>query len=63
MNEKDLLFVHSKCCCAHWELVFNTKTKLYHLECEKCGKAIGGINIAGPDLSGCGCELCKKEAA
>jgi len=57
-DETNLLFIHSKCCTAHWELVFDKKTGQYHLECEKCGKGVG-IKVTGPDLYGCVCEHCK----
>ena len=56
----DKMFMHSKCCNAHWELVWNGGMD-YDLQCEECGTSIGpAIKVAGPyyserkcDSSGC----------
>jgi len=54
------LFIHSRCCEAHWELV--VVGNKYELQCEKCGKPIGNsIKIKGPNMSKCGCEICNRK--
>lgn len=59
-NKSEPAFVHSKCCDAHWECV--CRDGIWGLECEKCGKPIGGgITIIGPNISGCECAECKKK--
>lgn len=35
-----ILSLHSRCCNAHCELVYNKKTKEYKLVCEVCGRDI-----------------------
>ena len=41
-----LMFVHSKCCNCHWELVHNTVTGHYQLVCEVCDRvAVEGSHI------------------
>jgi hypothetical protein len=35
-----ILSLHSRCCDAHCEFVFNKKTKEYKLVCEVCGRDI-----------------------
>lgn len=41
-----LMYVHSKCCHVHWELVVNTHTGHYQLVCEECHKvAVPGQHI------------------
>lgn len=52
------LYVHSKCCMAHWELVYWPLSHTYTLVCEKCGTA-AGVTVTGPHF-GCECEVCKK---
>lgn len=55
------MFIHSKCCTGHWELVKNENGK-YGLECVICGKSIGSsIHVTGPELENCECEECKKK--
>ena len=40
-HESDTKFyIHSKCCMAHWELVY-TQRHEYRLLCEECGKDSG----------------------
>jgi len=54
-----IMYVHSRCCMAHWELVYVGGE--WDLVCEKCGRPIGsGIKVVGPKIA-CECELCKKE--
>lgn len=55
----DVLFIHSKCCMAHWELIYCQKTKKYRMVCEECGKP-NNLEIIGSPIES-GCELCKKE--
>lgn len=33
------IFIHSRCCFAHWELVIHKNEMI--LKCEKCGKPLG----------------------
>ena len=37
----DLLYMHSRCCAAHWDLGANKKTGEYELLCEECGMSAG----------------------
>lgn len=62
MEGKDcVLYIHSKCCDAHWELIYNITIKKYELVCEKCGKSSGNsIKIEGPSLSDRHCGCCGK---
>lgn len=54
------MFLHSKCCMGHWELV-RKENGDYDLECEKCGNPVGSnIQIIGPEMGNCECEECKK---
>lgn len=39
----NVIYIHSKCHGAHWELVFDIQTKQYRLQCEKCGKPLGRV--------------------
>lgn len=53
------LYIHSKCCGVHWELVVLDDGS-YDLRCEKCGKSIG------PTILVCGtekqeCSVCNPE--
>lgn len=41
-KDKQVMFMHSKCCMAHWELI-QKDDKLY-LVCEECG-APSGVNV------------------
>jgi hypothetical protein len=51
------MFIHSRCCMAHWELV--VRDGIWSLECEKCGKPVGsGVSVIGPDMSECSCATC-----
>ena len=62
MNEDEMLFIHSRCHCKHWELVYDKHTKQYDLQCEVCGKSVGPeISISGPSLQDCECEVCKMQ--
>ena len=54
---ENVLYFHSRCCEAHWELVW--RDGKYSLECEICGNPVGNIEITGPDYTGCECEICK----
>lgn len=59
-DQENVMYCHSKCCEAHWELV--CKDGIWDLECEKCGQPVGGgISVIGPDISGCECEHCKGD--
>lgn len=58
----EVMFVHSKCCGSHWELVYNPHENKYALQCDSCGKSIGSsIKIEGPSLSDCECLECQKK--
>lgn len=58
VNE-DSMYVHSRCCNAHWELVFDNNTKEYQLQCETCGEP-AGVKVTGPDTGKtCACAECK----
>lgn len=53
------MYIHSKCCTAHWELVYRGGN--WELECEGCGKpAGGGISVIGPNLGKVTCDCCKE---
>jgi hypothetical protein len=53
------LFIHSKCCNAHWELVY--KGGEYSITCEVCGKGPGPcLKIEGPTLDE-KCEICEQK--
>jgi hypothetical protein len=59
---KDALFIHSRCCTGHWELVYNEGE--YILLCAECGKPADSIiKVTGPNLRGIKCECCKGEEA
>ncbi|RLD11847.1 MAG: hypothetical protein DRI44_02665 [Chlamydiae bacterium] len=54
-------YIHSKCCGAHWEMVWDTKRKIVYFECEKCGRDSG---IVIPDTylnKKPKCECCDNE--
>lgn len=38
MSEENIMFVHSLCCTAHWELVYDKEKDIYGIFCENCGK-------------------------
>ena len=57
---EDNFYIHSRCCNAHWELMYSLSTNEYFLLCENCGKP-SGISVMGPDLTGCSCEICGEE--
>ena len=59
MRKEITLYCHSKCCDAHWELVYYPKKKTYDLICEVCGKTAGSIKVHGPIL-GPVCSKCKE---
>lgn len=63
INDENVFFVHSKCCNAHWELVyFAGANKRYELQCEKCSKLVGGnIEVTGPLLEKPKCAKCGDE--
>ena len=44
-KEEELMFIHSACCGAHWEMILNTKTGKTILECEKCGELCTGVEV------------------
>jgi hypothetical protein len=58
-KEKELMYIHSRCCNAHWELIYDTETGKYSLVCEKCSKPIGTvITVTGPQIENPKCEMC-----
>lgn len=58
----NVLFIHSKCCCSHWELVYCIKTQKYRMVCEKCGKP-NNLEIMGSPLENSKCDMCGDEMA
>jgi hypothetical protein len=56
------MYLHSRCCMAHWELVYNEKTGGYRLECEKCGKESGVVTVSGKPLDKLKCACCGDDA-
>ncbi len=57
----NFFFIHSQCCDAHWELIYDAASGLYALQCEKCAKPAGsGITISGPLLAG-RCARCNPD--
>lgn len=60
MTKTSPVFIHSKCCNDHWELV--VREGIWQLECVKCGKPVGsGVSVIGPHIGDCICEECKKK--
>ena len=55
------MFIHSRCCHAHWELVFQNGQ--YRLECEKCGEEATLFRVVGPVLEDPHCEVCGEGTA
>jgi len=51
---------HSKCCNAHWELVYFPQKNKYDLTCEVCDKTAGCIKVEGPILEPV-CSECKDK--
>ena len=54
-----MLYVHSKCCHAHWELLWYPAKQRYQLVCEECGKPLG-VKVTGGDL-GSTCDKCGEK--
>jgi len=53
-----MFYMHSMCCDAHWELVW-TEQNGYDLQCELCGRPIGGtFELLG--LPPVGCDTCAE---
>jgi hypothetical protein len=48
----DILYLHSRCHNAHFELMYNLMTKSWFLVCERCRQPIDGITLIGPQLDG-----------
>lgn len=61
MTEENLMYAHSACCGAHWELVCDTDTGEYSLLCENCGEPLVGLEIKGPLVDDCVCDECKRK--
>lgn len=61
MKDKNLLYIHSKCCGEHMDLVYDKTLGDYTLACCKCGEPVGlkDFIIIGPDLKEEECEVCK----
>lgn len=55
------LYIHSKCCNAHWEIKYEDGE--YELTCEKCRKPLHGITVDGPSLEGKDCAECGSTCA
>jgi len=51
-----VFFIHSRCCRAHWELVWTGEG--YDLLCEECHTP-AGVQVSGPDLRERRCEACQ----
>jgi len=58
MVEDEKMFIHSRCCNAHWELTYQNGT--YQLECENCGEPAGSLSVTGPEEEECQCTICQK---
>lgn len=42
-NNKNVFFIHCKCCEEHWNLLyFALAKKRCELQCKKCGELVGG---------------------
>jgi len=57
-----MLYLHSKCCNAHWELVYHDGQ--YWIECEVCRQPpaeANGLQIVGPLLPEDCCDECRRE--
>jgi hypothetical protein len=54
----NIFYVHSQCCNAHWELVYDNHSGIYRLQCEVCGKP-AGVKVSGP-LIAARCDKCKE---
>jgi len=52
------LYIHSRCCGGHWELVYGDGK--YDLICEKCGKP-SGFGLIAPVVGKPECEQCKSD--
>jgi hypothetical protein len=66
MTDENLVYAHSGCCGAHWELVYDLDAKRYDLRCENCGEPVQSeIVVSGPDLpdDNCICDGCKRKRA
>jgi len=65
VDPDNIRYIHSKCCMAHWELVYNIEEKEYGLFCEKCGKPAGLFFVSNEELSNeeldTECEHCKDK--
>lgn len=56
------LYAHTGCCNAHWEVVYDTETKGFHLECEQCGRMSSEFTVEGPEFEHPPtCDCCKQE--
>jgi len=53
------MFIHSRCCLAHWELTWDPKAEKYALVCEQCGKDSGVTVVHDAPLHEC--EFCKDK--
>ena len=58
MAEDGKMFIHSKCCNAHWELTWADGK--YNLECEVCGKPAKPLRVVGP-VAPESCGVCEGE--
>jgi len=56
LHFEDVLYIHSRCCNAHWEVIYCKKTGKYRMLCEKCGKP-NNLIITGKAIDSC--EKCK----
>jgi hypothetical protein len=60
MKDVSPFYVHSACCNAHWELVYDPVTKEAHIECEVCGKHSGSnVKVTMESVPPCAC--CGRE--
>ncbi len=66
MGDEVKMYLHSKCCGAHWELVL-TCDETMELRCEQCGERTN-LQISTPDslkedvkCSACGEEIGKRK--
>lgn len=54
MDNDKIFYIHSKCCNAHWEQVYNADKKEIVFVCEKCGQV--GLKVDKVDLGTNKCD-------
>jgi hypothetical protein len=62
-KHEKVVFVHSACCNAHWEIVL-IEDGTGAIQCEKCGKPVSQELITlhhSVKIDKCACDLCKGQ--